>query len=551
MSGDVAEPSADGEVREVAPPAVEVAPGVDSVPPPPEEAHAASDGVRQWFFSPVSNAFYTTNSKADWVELNEATARKMIILGGKSDSLTKEELKAGQRLTEVDLEIIDIKMERLVDYAGVVAGWRRGLHVINGSRVLVTSDLKIIQPKRAPADAVARADGSCRGWPVLGGQFERWLSSDGWGQTRDGQWVRVPKGEKGPAGWRAEDDGHDQRPYLWAWLARWYGAALAGRVVLGHAVVFAGNTGCGKTFWVQVLEQIFGGRSAQPYKFLVGGQFNADLIGASVLTIDDEASKTDMKSRKDIGAHVKQFVAVPKIRIEGKGDNAVILSLLNRLIFCVNLTPDNLSVLPPPSEDLVDSDGKSGKLMLFKFYTHGWEGPFASVQDQGAFWTTIMRELPHFLWWLLNEFTLSPELYDDRFGVRPWLHPEILESLEELSPWQRILGLVDRELFKSGGRDRWVVTSESLHTMLTNDDSTLPGADKASLKASYMHLGEIAIKRPLRCIDLRGMARGKVRAFALFREGYDHKTQECREWVKREVGALLAAKGGNADVAGE
>lgn len=514
--------------------------------PAPEEAHAVSDGVRQWFFSPDANAFFTTNSKGDWVELNEATARKMLILGGKSDSLTKSELKEGKRLTEVDLEIIDIKMERIVDYAGVVAGWKRGLHVINGSRVLVTSEMDLVLPKRAADDAPARPDGSCRGWPTLGGQFQRWLSSVGWGQTRDGAWVHVPPGEKPPAAWRAEDDGYDQRPYLFAWLARWYGAALEGRVVLGHSMVLAGDTGCGKTFAVQVIKRIFGNRSAQPYKFLIGGQFNADLIGASVLTIDDEASKTDMKSRKDLGARVKQFVAVPEIRIEGKGDNAVLLSLLNRLIFCVNLTPDNLSVLPPPSEDIVDADGKSGKMMLCKFYAHGWEGPFKTVAEQAAFWATIMRELPHFLWWLLNEFQLPPELYDDRFGVRPWMHPEILESLEELSPWQRILGLVDKELFKPGGRDRWVVTSESLHTLLTNEDSALPAADKASLKASYMHLGEIAAKRPNRCQDLRGMARGAVRAFALFREGYDYKTEECRQWVKREVAALVAAKRGSA-----
>ena len=530
-------------------PAAEIPPAPPPAPPP-EDAHEASAGVREWYFYPDTSSFFTTNSKGDWVELNEPTTRKMLILGGLSDSLTKDEVKEGQRLTEVDLELIDLKMERTVAYAGMVAGWKRGLHIINGSAVLVTSEMSLIQPKRAPDNAPARADGSCRGWPLLGGQFERWLSSRGWAQSRDMSWARVGEGEKAPAGTRTEDDGHDQRPYLWAWLARWYGAAVAGRVTLGQAVVFSGNTGCGKTFFVQLLEQIFGGRSAQPYKYLIGGQFNADLIGASVLTIDDEASKTDMKSRKDLGARVKQFVAVPKIRIEGKGDNAVILSLLNRLIFCTNLTPDNLSVLPPPSEDLVDPDGRSGKIMLFKFYAHGWEGPFGSVAEQEAFWRRIMAEIPHFLWWLVNEFTLPPEMVDERFGVRPWMHPEILESLEELSPWQRILGLIDRELFKSGGRERWVVTSDTLHTLLTNEDSSLPHAEKATLKSSYMHLAEIAQKRPHRCQDLRGMARGKVRAFALFRDGYDFKTEECRTWVKAEVRAMIAAKtGGSASQA--
>lgn len=512
--------------------------------PPPGVAHAALAGVREWFFSPNDGMFWTTNSTGDWVQLNESTARAVLVMGGKSDRLTKEEKMEGVELTEVDREIVDIRMERIVDFAGVVAGWKRGYHVINGSRVLVVSELNLIEPVQAPEGALAREDGSCRGWPLLGGQFERWLSSKGWGRTKEGAWLRVAEGEKPPPGFVYEDDGYDQRPYFFAWLARWFGAALEGRIVLGHAVVFAGSTGCGKTFCVQLIKHIFGGATAQPYKFLVGGQFNADLVGASVLTIDDEASKTDMKSRKDLGARVKQFVAVPEIRIEGKGANAVLLSLLNRLIFCTNLTEDNLSVLPPPSEDLVDPDGKSGKMMLFKFYAHGWDGAFSTEAEKQAFWRAVVAELPHFLWWLLNEFSLPAELYDERFGVAPWMHPEILESLEELSPWQRILGLIDRELFKAGGRDVWVVDSGYLHQLLTAEESELPSSDKSSLKANYLHLAEIALKRPLRCQDIRAQARGKVRAFALYREGINPMDTRIRAQVKEGLALIVARKTG-------
>jgi hypothetical protein len=521
-------------------------------PPPPEDAHDEAEGEREWFYFPKSKEFYTTNSRGDWVSVDASTARQMLIRDGVSDSLTKEERLAGVKLTEVDLRLIDIRLENTVRYVGTVAGWKRGKWRMNGKEVLVTEELSVIAPRPPREDAPARADGSCRGWPVLGGQFERWLSSKRMGLTKEGAWLRVPEGEKPPAGWRAEDEGHDQRPYYFAWLARWYRAILDGTRELGHAVVFAGGTGCGKTLNVQLLERIFGGESAEPYKYLTGGQFNKDLATATVMTIDDEVSKTDMKSRKDIGAHVKQFVAKPKMRVEGKGSDAVILSPCNRLIFCVNLTADNLSVLPPPSEDLVDADGKSGKMQLYKFYAHGWEMPFDTEAAKAAFFKQMIAELPYFLWWLLNEFQLPAELHDDRFGVVPWMHPEILESLEELSPWQRILGLIDRELFKEGGRNRWVVTAEKLHQLLTDEDSKLPAYEKQGLKANYLHLSDIAIKRPHRCVDVRSVARGKIRAYALFRDGEDHRSDEAKAWIRQEVESLLAAKGGApADALGE
>lgn len=516
---------------------------------PPGEAHAQVAGKREWFYYPKQDRFFTTNSKGDWVSINEGTARLMLIQSGFSDKLTKAEKDEGVQLTEVDIEIVDIKTERIVSYAGIVAGSKRGFKKMNGSDVLITHELDIIKPRQAVAEAPSRADGTCRGWPTLGGQFERWLCSKGWGSLKDqfGRRAEIP-GAQEAAAWRPEDEGFDQRDYFFAWLARWYGGVLEGERSLGHAVVFSGGTGCGKTFMVTLLEAIFGGAAAQPYAYLMGGQFNRDVVSSTVLTIDDEVSKTDMKSRKDLGARVKQFVAVPKMRIEGKGADAVILSMVNRLIFCTNLTEDNLSVLPPPSEDLIDADGRSGKMMMFKFYSHGWEEPAATRVAQAAFFKRLVGELPAFLWWLLNEFELPANLYDDRFGVVPWMHPEMLEKLEELSPWQRILSLIDRVLFAEGGRERWVVTSETLHELLTNEDSKLPAFEKQALRASYLHLDEIAQKRPLRCVNLRGQARGALRAYVLYRDGARTDSEAEKRLVMDELKLLIAKKKGAASV---
>lgn len=513
-------------------------------PPPLDEAHERVAGAREWYYYPKGKAIYTTNASGDWVCLDDTNVRKLLVHEGKSDTLTKKELKAGVRSTEVDLAILDIKMEKIVRYVGPVAGWKRGRHMMNGKWILITEELNIIKPRKAAGDAPARADGSCKGWPTLGGQFERWLSSVGWGWVGSefGRFVPDAAGNM-PKGFRAEDDGFDQRPYYFAWFGRWYQAVSTGKRGLGHAMVMAGNTGCGKSLCVALIETIFGGEAAMAYAYLMGGQFNADLVSSTVLSIDDEVSKTDMKSRKDLGARLKQFVAVPKMRVEGKGADAVVLSPINRLLFCTNLTEDNLSVLPPPSEDLVDADGKSGKIMLCKFYSHGFDGPFATTDQQEKFFETMRAEAPAFLWWLINEFSLSAELYDERFGVRPWMHPEILEALEELSPWQRILSLIDRVLFTEGGRDYWVVTSETLHVLLTNEDSSLPISEKQALRASYLHLGEIAQKRPERCTDLKSVARGKARAFVLYREGARSEDDpRQKQGVRDALAELLARK---------
>ena len=163
-------------------------------PPPPEDAHDEAEGEREWYYFPKSKEFYTTNSKGDWVSVDASTARQMLIRDGVSDSLTKEERLAGVKLTEVDLRLIDIRLENTVRYVGTVAGWKRGKWRMNGKDVLVTEELSVIRPQAPREDAPARPDGSCRGWPVLGGQFERWLSSKRMGLTKEGTWLRVPEG---------------------------------------------------------------------------------------------------------------------------------------------------------------------------------------------------------------------------------------------------------------------------------------------------------------------------------------------------------------------
>ena len=316
------------------------------------------EGELYWF-TPGGRRYWYKNSVGDWVSTIETGFKRKLVSMGVMPMITKEETQEGKLLSEVDEKLLEIESEAQVKYAGPVAGYKRGMHVICGDRVLVTEELNLIEPEAGE-------------WPILEEYLKNLLSSEGWVRSNKGELIFINEGDTIPRYSVPEDEGFDQRKFVFAWLAQWLEAAHLGKPSLGQAMVFAGDTNCGKTFFVDLIKELFGGKEAHPYQWLLGGQFNKELVGTSVLIIDDEVSKTDMKSRKDLGARLKQFVAVPSIRIEGKGADALHLKPLHRLIFMTNMDEDNLSVLPPPSVDLVDADGRSGKMMLVKCYKHGF-----------------------------------------------------------------------------------------------------------------------------------------------------------------------------------
>ena len=88
--------------------------------------------------------------------------------------------------------------------------------------------------------------------------------------------------------------------------------------------------------------------------------FNADLIGAEVLVIDDETAATRIEKRRALGDGIKNALFDTSVRIEGKFKNAFNFDPLWRLVIAVNDEPESLLILPPLSADLSD------KLMLLK-----------------------------------------------------------------------------------------------------------------------------------------------------------------------------------------
>ena len=85
----------------------------------------------------------------------------------------------------------------------------------------------------------------------------------------------------------------------------------AGGPRVGQALVLVGERDCGKSLLQKIITQLLGGRMAKPFLYMSGQTaFNGNLFGAEHLSIEDEQPYTDIKSRRNFGAKIKEIVAI-------------------------------------------------------------------------------------------------------------------------------------------------------------------------------------------------------------------------------------------------
>ena len=315
--------------------------------------------------------------------------------------------------------ICEIQTDRFIKYAGPLAGRCRGIHESNGDLLLATTNPRIIKSAPGP-------------FPTIRGFITKLLGGDQHEQA--------------------------QVDALLGWMKTARGAMLDGTRRPGQALVFAGPVQCGKTQFIkQILTPSMGGRDARPYKYLSGvNTFNADLIGAEVLIIDDETAATRIEKRRALGDGIKNALFASSVRIEGKFKNAFDFAPLWRLVIAVNDEPESLLVLPPLSADLSD------KLMILKC-----QKAIELTDDEFTRWhTDITAELPAFLHFV-EHFQIAPENADGRCGVKSFYHPDVVAAISELSPEHQLRSLID-VLESSGGIALpWEGTAAMLRALLT------------------------------------------------------------------------------------
>lgn len=250
-----------------------------------------------------------------------------------------------------------------------------------------------------------------------------------------------------------------QYDYFCHWLAIALRSLRRGDFRPGQVVVLAGPAGCGKSLLQAIVTDLLGGRAANPFRYMMAlTQFNKDLAGAEHWMIEDPATTTDIRTRRQFGAMLKECTVNRDFSIHQKGKDALSLPLFRRVTISVNDEPENIVVVPPLDPSIQDK--------IFLFHCGRVTEAFSEFRtvdgtpallpeskndgelDRNAVWQRVREEVPLIRSWLLNTFKAVPsEIRDDRFGIKAWHHPEMLSELLAFTPENRLLNLIDEVLW--------------------------------------------------------------------------------------------------------
>lgn len=437
------------------------------------ETHASTQPpLPEIHYDHLRGTFWIQNSRRHWIQANETTVKRLLKQKGYSAKCFEMET-----LSHCEAAILAIQRQHDVSYAGPLAGYQTGIREMCGNRILITSAPKLFIP----------ANGE---FPITNELLIRIL-------------------------------GNEQFPYFLGWLKVSIAAIRNQQYRPGQALVIAGERGCGKSLIQNWITELFGGRSAKPYRYMAGKtDFNGDLFGAEHLIIEDEAASTDIRSRRAFGSALKCFTVNQVQSCHGKNRPAISLNPIWRISVTVNDEPENLQILPPMEESLAD------KITLFRATKNQMPMPTHTEMERDQFWRTLISEIPAFLAFL-EKWEIPFELRCDRFGILHFHHSELLQSLEMLSPEAKLNELIDSVIFSDSSLNVWCGTAERL-TRELRDSQFAAEAERllAWANATGTYLSRLAQRYPKRFICERSALKREWRIYAQGSERSVSKSSE-------------------------
>jgi hypothetical protein len=373
----------------------------------------------------------------------------------------------GDLISMADSMILRIQQERYVVYAGPLAGYEIGRHEQGGYNVLVTHQRNVIQPVGVDWDVVKRIFVT----PLI------------------------------------DECGYDQSIHLFTWLKRAdealnspYRGGGSQSFTPGPALVLAGPKDCGKTLMCSVIRKLLGGRVGKPYRYMMGAtSFNKELMGSELLVIDDEISNTDLRTRRAFGYQIKNMLFAENQSGHGKAKDAITLYPFCRLMILVNDEPESLLILPPVDDSLDD------KIMMLKVCENEESVRADTPAERAELNEVIDEQLPAFLGWLRYGFVVPKECDAPRTGVYAFRHKALMETVNQLTPENKLMTLIDDALFSGNDHEDWQGTANQLSKDLC--EGPYKHDARALLNwtnATGTYLGRLAKSHPDRFIYVKG-----------------------------------------------
>lgn len=374
--------------------------------------------------------------------------RKLRVRGYRS----RPDPESGEQIAPLD-RILDAATEtHAVDFAVNIGGTRAGVYDLSGGRILVRESPRLIGPKTGDFSTIEAFLAA-----LLGG---------------------------------------DGAILFCGWLKIAFEALRAGEQRPGQALIIIGPPDCGKSrIQHQIITPILGGRSADPKSYFFGRtDFNAELVGAEHLLIEEIPSSSRHEERQFFGERIKEIVANDTARLHKKNRDACTVSPFWRLSISLNDQPEKLRCLPPLTDDLVE------KIIMLeaKSAPDFWQRFTSAADPRKAFREAIERELPAFAH-LLLAMPIPEQFKGRRYGVTSYIPEEIAQTLFEGEPEHHLLLLLDKaEIFEDG--KAWEGDAEDLKQHLSRDTSPVR-ASAIRLLGAYptacgQYLARLAAKFP-------------------------------------------------------
>ena len=460
-----AAPLSGGEQVEKMP--AEPSASADPLPPDPASAFESKSGVEDYYFDELAGCFWIRNDEQLWVNVSEGGFKRHL----KKHKALRDKPAPSAVISPLDEEVSRVEKNCRVAYAGILAGYKKGIHMVAGRRVLATEDPLLIEPVEGK-------------WPILYKIFEGLLK--GREQKTETEWLDI-----------------DQRDTFFAWLRHTVECLRSGRIAPGLALAIAGDPNCGKSFLALILRWLLGGRVGKPYAAMTGqDNFNKDAAEAVLQLVDDEnQSDTRLDMRQKFASEIKKFNANNEFRLRAMHKDGIAMEVLRRLVILVNM--QGIQVLPPLDGDVDD------KIILLKGYARPrpseaittetpaeqacWPAPMPTrtEEEKERYREVVRAELPAFLHWLLVEWKMPSGVTGGRFVVKHWHHPQIVAELSDLSPHVRLWELIVRSkvVFEKeepdgmGGmkwthRDEWRGSAGDLEELLKKHEGSKLSLDE-------------------------------------------------------------------------
>lgn len=384
------------------------------------DAAAVAEELKLWWENDGGDSFIFQIAEELWSRWPASSIVKEI--KERLQGRVWHERRDGEQLSEMDRLLLYVRKHRCVHrLVHALAGYKSGVHENSGGRFIVATSPRIIVPMKGE-------------WGMIREFIEGRLLPTSPGVQNDGT----------VSGWQ------NQATMLYAWLKLSYESLVDGEPgsrVGGHLLVLAGPGDCGKSrIQTNIVTPILGGRAADPTAFLTNADtFNSDMIEAEHQQMEElQSGSQKTTDRVMLSEAFKRMVATEQKRVRLMRNDPFTVEPFWRPTLSINNDPDKLRAFPMLTPDFRD------KVLMLEVAQVPLPMPTDTPAERKAWNERVRAELPAFVWWLVNEFKVPPELLVDetgrratRFGFRFWQHPSLVAELFEDTPAAQLVRLID------------------------------------------------------------------------------------------------------------